>query len=44
MSLTYQPAKKKRKRSHGFLERSSTKSGKKILASRRSKGRAKLSV
>lgn len=44
MSLTYQPAKKKRKRSHGFLERSSTSSGRKVLAKRRSKGRAKLFV
>lgn len=44
MSLTYQPAKKKRKKAHGFLERSSSKSGKKVLANRRRKGRAKLSV
>jgi len=44
MSLTYQPKKKKRKRAHGFLERSGTKSGKKVLANRRRKGRAKLSV
>jgi len=44
MSLTYQPKKKKRARAHGFLERSKTKSGKKILAERRRKGRAKLSV
>jgi len=44
MSLTYQPKKKKRARAHGFLERSETKSGKKVLAKRRRKGRAKLSV
>lgn len=44
MSKTYQPKKKKRQTTHGFLERSSTKSGQKILANRRKKGRAKLSV
>ncbi|MFA5714167.1 MAG: 50S ribosomal protein L34 [Candidatus Paceibacterota bacterium] len=44
MSQTYQPKKKKRVRAHGFLERSKTKSGKTILAKRRRKGRAKLSV
>lgn len=44
MSQTYQPKKKKRVRTHGFLERSKTKSGKVVLAKRRRKGRAKLSV
>ncbi|MDD4531727.1 MAG: 50S ribosomal protein L34 [Candidatus Pacebacteria bacterium] len=44
MSLTYQPKKKKRKRAHGFLERSKTKSGQTVLAKRRRKGRAKLTV
>jgi len=44
MSQTYQPKKKKRVRAHGFLERSKTKSGRTILAKRRRKGRAKLSV
>lgn len=41
---TYQPKKKKRARTHGFRARLSTPSGKKILAKRRRKGRAKLSV
>lgn len=44
MSVTYQPKKKKRARKHGFLSRSETPSGRKILQSRRQKGRAKLSV
>lgn len=44
MSLTYQPNKKKRVKSHGFLVRSKTPGGKKVLASRRQKGRAKISV
>lgn len=44
MSKTYQPKKKKRQTTHGFLKRSSTKSGQKILANRRRKGRARLSV
>lgn len=29
MSITYQPKKKKRKKTHGFLTRSKTKGGKK---------------
>ncbi|NCN52723.1 50S ribosomal protein L34 [Candidatus Parcubacteria bacterium] len=41
---TYQPKKRKRATTHGFLVRSGTKSGSKILQSRRRKGRAKLSV
>jgi large subunit ribosomal protein L34 len=44
MSQTYQPKKLKRKRTHGFLKRSKTKSGRKILQRRRRKGRKKLTV
>ncbi len=41
---TYQPKKKKRARTHGFLKRSETEDGKKILQRRRRKGRVKLTV
>lgn len=44
MSFTYKPKKKKRKRTHGFLIRKQTKSGRKVIARRRAKGRKKLSV
>lgn len=44
MSFTYQPNKRKRAKSHGFLVRSRTKTGTKVLARRRQKGRAKLAV
>lgn len=44
MSLTYNPKKKKRKKAHGFLVRSKTVSGRKVLSRRRAKGRKKLSV
>ncbi|MDP9249196.1 MAG: 50S ribosomal protein L34 [bacterium] len=44
MSQTYQPKKRKRARSHGFLTRGKTKTGQKVLVRRRRKGRAKLSV
>jgi len=44
MSQTYQPNKRKRAKSHGFLVRSKTKTGRKVLSRRRKKGRAKLSV
>jgi large subunit ribosomal protein L34 len=44
MSFTYNPKKKKRKTTHGFLVRSASHSGRKILTARRRKGRAKLSV
>lgn len=44
MSFTYKPNKRKRATTHGFLVRSKTSSGKKVLAKRRQKGRKKLSV
>ncbi|MCX6723926.1 MAG: 50S ribosomal protein L34 [Candidatus Staskawiczbacteria bacterium] len=44
MSLTYNPKKKKRARTHGFLRRSKTKTGRQVMQKRRRKGRAKLSV
>jgi large subunit ribosomal protein L34 len=44
MSKTYKPKKKKRANTHGFMRRNKTKTGKKVLAKRRRKGRAKLTV
>lgn len=41
---TYQPKKRQRAKEHGFMKRMSTKSGRKILAGRRLKGRAKQTV
>ncbi len=41
---TYRPKNKKRYTKHGFLTRMSSKGGKKIINSRRLKGRKKLSV
>ncbi|MDP3974940.1 MAG: 50S ribosomal protein L34 [Candidatus Jorgensenbacteria bacterium] len=42
MSVTYQPNRRKRKRTHGFLVRSRSTTGRRILIRRRRKGRKRL--
>ena len=44
MKRTFQPKKRQRSDVHGFLKRMASKNGRKVIAARRAKGRAKLSA